>query len=120
MQNDAADAFVPSGMFLLRFAEVVFSKTAVQTKDEENNGTLETSITENSDSPTHLQNPPDEQGLQIDMDQVQLGDAILGRGSFSIVHSGTYKDEPIAVKTINTGSLTITPQDALRSVSILA
>ena len=62
----------------------------------------------------------EEPDLKIDLDDVKKEDTILGRGSMSVVHPALYKNERVAVKTINTGSLTITQQEAFRSVSIMA
>ena len=65
-------------------------------------------------------NPDEPADLEIDLDDVEKEDTMLGRGSFSVVHPAMYKNERVAVKTINTGSLTITQQEAFRSVSIMA
>ena len=58
--------------------------------------------------------------LQINLDDIDKEDTIIGQGSFSLVHPGVYKNERVAVKVINTGTKNITPQEAFRGVMILA
>ena len=58
--------------------------------------------------------------LQIDLNEVDKEDTIIGQGSFSLVHPGVYKNERVAVKVINTGTKNITPQEAFRGVMIMA
>ena len=58
--------------------------------------------------------------FQIDLDDVDKEDTIIGRGSFSVVYPGFYKNERVAVKVINTGSQIITPQEAFKGVLIMA
>ena len=58
--------------------------------------------------------------LQINLDDVDKEDTIIGQGSFSLVHPGVYKNERVAVKVINTGTKNITTQEAFQGVAILA
>ena len=58
--------------------------------------------------------------LQINLDDVDKEDTIIGRGSFSVVYPGFYKNERVAVKVINTGSHIITPQEAFKGLLIMA
>ena len=58
--------------------------------------------------------------LQIDLDDVDKEDTIIGRGSFSLVHPGVYKNERVAVKVINTGSHIMMQQEAFKGVMTLA
>ena len=58
--------------------------------------------------------------LQIDLNDVDKEDTIIGQGSFSLVHPGVYKNERVAVKVINTGTKNITPQEAFKGVTIMA
>ena len=58
--------------------------------------------------------------LQIDLDDVDKEDTIIGQGSFSLVHPAVYRNERVAVKVINTGTKNITPQEAFKGVMIMA
>ena len=58
--------------------------------------------------------------LQINLDDIDKEDTIIGQGSFSLVHPGVYKNERVAVKVINTGTKNITPQEAFQGVMIMA
>ena len=67
-----------------------------------------------------IEGPHEIPDLQIDLDDVDKEDTIIGQGSFSIVHPAVYKNERVAVKVINTGSHIITQQEAFKGVLILA
>ena len=59
-------------------------------------------------------------GLKIDLDDVDKEDTIIGRGSYSLVHPGVYKNERVAVKVINTGSHIMMQQEAFKGAMTLA